>query len=240
LHDRLHDSAVIAGRLAHSFDNILTGILGFAELTLSQLPPGSAQYRYLSEVLQAAQQGTQLTQQLHTLSRCGTVRPGAASLPQVIGEEEPRWRSLLGANAFLHVTLPADLPPLAIDAETLRQVLTNVVDNARESLSSGGTVTLSARRVDLTPADAQELFGNAAPGPHIEVTVADTGSGLTADMRRRLLAEPFVTTKARHQGLGLAVVYRILHAYRGGFQIGPAADKGTVVRLVVPVVPRAG
>src|SRR5207237_938796 len=65
MEQRLQDGGVVAGRMAHSFDNILTGILGFVELTVSQMTPGSLPYRYLSEVLQAAQQGAQLTQQLH-------------------------------------------------------------------------------------------------------------------------------------------------------------------------------
>src|SRR5262249_25067907 len=119
--------------------------------------------------------------------------------------------------------------------EPLHHVLGNLLDNAREAVPSGGTITVSARRVELTRADVSELFGNSNSGPHVEVTVADTGPASSAEALRRFPMEPFVTTKPRHQGLGLAVVFRILHAHCGGFDIGSCPEKGTVVRVLLPV-----
>lgn len=233
LQQRMQDGAVMAGRMAHAFDNVLTGILGFAELTLSQLPPGSTPYRYLAEVLQAAQLGTQLTQQLHTFGRCGVARPGSTSLAVVVGDEEARLRSV-APGVSLQVTVPAGMPPVAIDVETLRLVLSHLFDNAREALPNAGSVTLSASLIELTAADGAAYLGHLAPGPHIAVTVMDTGCGLSPDVRRRLFVEPFFTTKPRHQGLGLAVVYRILNANRGGLRIEPNPAGGTVVHLLLP------
>jgi signal transduction histidine kinase len=234
LQQRLHDCAVMAGRVAHAFDNILTGILGFAELTLSQLPPGSTQYRYLEEVIQAAQQGAHLTQQLHNYSRCGTVTPGPVSLSQVLAEEEARLRSLLGSAVALQVSLAANLPPVAIGPDALRQVLCHLLDNAREAVTAG-SIKVSARPVELTAPKCQEYLGDPVPGPYVEVTIVDDGAGLSAEARRRFTVNPFVTTKTRHQGLGLAVASRILFGHRGGIHMGPAPEKGTVVRVVLPV-----
>lgn len=238
LHQRLQDSAVVAGRLAHAFDNVLTGILGFTELTLSQLDAESPQYRFLTEVLQAAQQGAQLTQQLHTYSRCGTPHPGSTQLASLVSEEEGHWRKALEGNVTLQVAVPADLPAVAVETEALRQALTRVMDNAREAVTGGGTISVTARRVELTPADCQNLLGQVAPGPHVEVIVADTGTGITPEARRRILTEPFFSSKPRHQGLGLAITYRILHAYHGGMQVGSSPERGTAVRLVLPTMPR--
>src|SRR5262249_21668086 len=81
-----------------------------------------------------------------------------------------------------------------------------------------GVVTLSARLVELGEADCQELLGGAGPGPHLEVTVADTGGGLSPEARRRLFHEVFFSTKPRHRGLGLAQVYGLLQGCRGGLR----------------------
>src|SRR5205823_5535480 len=127
----------------------------------------------------------------------------------------------LSAHTQLAVEVPDTLPYVAIDPEPLQHVLTQLLDNARESLGPTGTgsLTLSAHGAELDAAACAGLYGCARPGPHVEVRVADSGSGLEADVRRRLFREPFLTTKPRHRGLGLAVVYRILSAHHGGFSL---------------------
>jgi signal transduction histidine kinase len=101
-------------------------------------------------------------------------------------------------------------------------------------------VSVTARTVELTESDAREYLGKAAVGGHLEVTVSDTGPGIKPEVRRRLFAEPFFTTKVRHRGLGLAVAYRILCAHRGGIQLhpAPAPTTGTYVRVVFPLANR--
>ncbi len=235
LEQRLHDAAVMSGRLAHSFDNVLTGILGFAELTLTQMSPESAPYQYISEVLRAAQLGVQLTQQLHVFSRCGTGGPGPTDLSLVVAEEENRLAASSDARTGLRVELPVDLPAVAIDPESLRQLLAPLLDNARESMSAAGTIALTARVLDLDAAACDTLWGKPTAGTHVELSIADNGGGLAADARRRLFKEAFYTTKPRHRGLGLVVVYRILQARNGGFCLEAGTPAGTVARVYLPV-----
>jgi signal transduction histidine kinase len=235
LERRLQDAAQMAARTAHAFDNVLTGILGFTELTLSQLPARSMPASYLAEVLQAARQGTQLTQRLHQFGRCGTPRPGPASLALVAAELEAQLRQTLRTGIQLRVEIPPDLPHVALDAESLRQVLTHLLDNAIEAVTDEGSVSLSARRQELSEADSAEAWGAADAGPHVEVQVLDTGCGLTAEVRRRLFHEPLFTTKPRHSGLGLAIVVRTLQANRGGLVLQPADHRGTRARLFLPI-----
>jgi CheY-like chemotaxis protein len=118
-------------------------------------------------------------------------------------------------------------------------VLTALLDNAQEALLGGGSVSVSARAVDLDEAACRELYGAAQPGPHVEIVIADTGTGLSPEAQRRLFAEPFFTTKPRRRGFGLAVTYGILSAHRGGLRLYPGEERGVVARVVVPAAPAA-
>jgi signal transduction histidine kinase len=234
------NAARLTGKLAHDFGNVLTGILGFTELALLQLPGDSLPRRYATEVWESAQQGARWVQKLRRFAprRAGEFAP--ASLAAAVATEEARVRPAWGAGVALHVALPQGLPPLAVEAESLREALAQLLDNAREAISDEGVVTLSARVVELAEADCQELFGAAASGRHVEVTVTDTGGGLPPEVRRRLFAEFFFSTKVRHRGLGLAVVHGILRTYRGGLRFGPDPAQGTAVRLFLPVAADGG
>ncbi|MBX9623573.1 MAG: hypothetical protein K2X82_07145 [Gemmataceae bacterium] len=234
---RLADAAVIAGRMAHDFDNILTGILGFADLTLPTIPADSPQASFVAEIIKVGQRGTAFTQQLHQFNRGGQARPDPGSVAATLGREETRLRPAMPAGLKVEKDLPADLPAVAVEANLLQAALGHLFENAVEACSAGGTVRLAARPVELSAADAAAYLGPVAAGPHILVTITDNGSGIKPEARRRLFAEPFFTTKVRHRGLGLAVAYRVLAAHRGGVRLDPAPPPaaGTVARVVLPV-----
>jgi signal transduction histidine kinase len=234
LQQRLLDAAVMSGRIAHAFDNVLTGILGFTELTLSMATDATLQ-QYLGEVLQAAQSGIQLTQQLHLFNRCAASGAGPVRLCMVVTEEEVRLRQALDEKIELNIDVPGDLPAVGLEAEPLRQVLCQLLDNARESLAGAGTISLSAQKAEIDAATCAGLYGRPQPGECIEVIVADTGGGLGADARQRLFRDPFFSTKPRHRGLGLAIVYRILHAHHGGLQLEASPRGGTRARVFLPL-----
>ena len=94
---------------------------------------------------------------------------------------------------------------------------------------------MTARLVELAPGELAGFLGCPATGPHVEVRIADAGPGLTDDARRRMFVEPFFTTKFRHRGLSLAVVYRMLYAHRGGVQVDSRPGQGTTMRVVLPL-----
>ena len=98
------------------------------------------------------------------------------------------------------------------------------MENAVEACPQGGLVRVAAKPVELSEADAKIFLGKAGIGAHLQISVTDTGIGIKPEVRRRLFAEPFHTTKVRHRGLGLAIVYRILCSHRGGIQIDPVSD----------------
>ncbi|HWG42994.1 MAG TPA: response regulator [Gemmataceae bacterium] len=232
----LEAASRLVRRLAHDFGNILTGILGFSELALTQqIAPGTPLHAYLTEVYRGAQNGAQYTNQLRLFARRQTSTNRSCTLAGVLSEEETRLRPTLGSHVRLNIELPADLPAAALDAEQLRQVLAIVLDNARESISGDGVITVSARPISLNAAEARPLFGDVRPGAHIELTIADTGSGLTPEARQQLFLEPFFSTKPRKRGFGLAIAYGILTAHRGGLELLRSSETGTIARVVLPV-----
>ena len=235
---QIEAAANVARRLAHDFGNVLTGILGFTELALTQpLPSHTPLSSYLQEVHRAAQHGAAYTHQLRLFSRRYTSSARCNHLSQILADQEARQSAAQPTGLTFRLYVPPDLPAVGIDSESLNQVLGALLDNARESLSPGGSMSLSARPVELAEGECAELYGMPRPGPHVEVVIADTGSGLSAEAQRRILVEPFFTTRPRHKGFGLAVTYGILAAHHAGLRIHPGEERGTLVRVLLPVAP---
>jgi signal transduction histidine kinase len=197
---------------------------------------GSQAAGFVAEIGKVGQRGIVFTQQLHQLSRSGQVKPNPTTLPMVLDKEEVRVKPLLGANIRFEKQFPDSLPAVALEAGPLQTVLAHLIDNAVEACSQGGTVRVTAELLELAEADARSFLGKPGTGPHLLVSVSDTGTGIKPEVRRRLFAEPFYTTKVRHRGLGLAIVYRVLCAHKGGIRLEPAPPPGpgTLVRVVLP------
>lgn len=238
--DRLEIAAAVTRRLAHDFGNVLTGILGFTELALAQqMPANTSLHNYLQESYRAAQTGAQFTQQLRLFSRRQMTSSRSSQIAHLLAEQEARLFAIQPTGLNLRLTVPADLPPVALDCEQMYLVLTPILDNAREALVGPGVVSVSARLVEISDSQCADLYGGVQPGPHVEVIVADTGTGLSPDVQRRLFAEPFYSTKPKRRGFGLAIAYGVLHAHRGGIRLHPGEERGVVARIVLPVARHA-
>ncbi|MGL4555113.1 MAG: response regulator [Gemmataceae bacterium] len=235
---RLEAAAAVTRRLAHDFGNVLTGILGFTELALAQQTPSNASlHAYLSEAYRAAQAGAQYTSQLRQFSCRQPLSSRPAQVGAVLGELESRLFASREAGVLFRLDVPGGLPAVAIEPEQLTQVLTALLDNSREALGTGsGAVSVSARTVNLSASDAAGFYGDVRPGPHVEVTVADTGTGLSPEALQRLFVEPFFSTKVRRRGgFGLATTYGILSAHKAGLCLHPGEERGVVARVALPV-----
>jgi signal transduction histidine kinase len=231
---RLQDAATVAGKIAHDFDNIFTGVVGFAEMTQNLLESDSLPHQYVSEIIAAGNRGIVFTQQLHQMSRSGAVRPMPTSVAGVIAREEARLKKLPNPAVKLQFAAPANLPAVAMDGAALQQVIGSLLDNAVEASTSGGAVRLSAALVELSELESRQFVGSVSAGPFVELRIADEGPGVREDYRSRLFVEPFFTTKVRHRGLGLPVALRILAAHRGGARY-EAASRGSVFHVVLPL-----
>jgi signal transduction histidine kinase len=231
---RLEDAAKVAGRVAHDLDNVFQGVTGFLALATDELVPGSPAHDNVREADTAARAGMRFCVQLHQLSRGGQARPLPASVPAAIGREVARLAKD-HAGVRIDVDAPNDLPAVAVEGTGLQMILGHLLDNAVEASPKDGKVTVVARLVELAPADLPGFLGRPAAGPHVEVRITDAGPGLTEEARRKMFVEPFFTTKFRHRGLSLAVVYRMLYAHRGGVQADARPGQGTILRVVFPL-----
>jgi signal transduction histidine kinase/FixJ family two-component response regulator len=232
-HQRFEEAAAAGRRILHDFGNVLTGLLGFSELALGLVPQNHPVASYLSEIQRAGQRGERLTQALSLFTRRHWPEAPPARLAAVIAEEQRRIGGKTSGVSY-EVNIPSDLPNVAIGVEPLRHIVAQLFDNAVEAAAPRPNIKVSARSRSLTAEQCLDLFGVAEPGSYVEVAVVDNGSGLSPEVCRRLLVEPFFTTKTRQRGYGLAVVHGILVSHRGALAIEPLAD-GTAARVYLPL-----
>jgi CheY-like chemotaxis protein len=232
--DRLEESAELVRRLAHDFSNVLTGILGFSELNLSLLGPDSPTCRYAQEIHQAAQQGAEFTQTLRWFSKRGGKSEHVCSLGNLLPAETLRMEQSGSSGVQWRIESAEVTPSVAVETDALRVLLRQLMTNAREAIPGAGFVTLATRSLTLGEAECRRLIGDAQPGSFVELSVADTGPGFSAEAKSRIFEGLFFSTKPRRRGLGLAVVYGVLRNCRGGISIEDGIDSGSVVRVYLP------
>lgn len=230
----------VSRRLAHDFGNVLTGILGFNELALAQhIPANTPLHTYINEAHKAAQNGALFTHQLRLLSRRQSATTGLNTVSGFLADEEKRLRSLWGPGLSLSSNFANNLPAVSVDADQLRQALNAILENARDAVQGimDGSVQIVANTSTLTEEDCRDFYGDVRPGKHLVIEVSDNGKGLSAEAAQRVFSDPFFSTKTRKRGFGLALAFSVLSSNRGGLDLQPGAQRGTVVRLVVPLAP---
>ena len=234
---RLEAVGQLAGGLAHDLNNVLAPILSYAGLALEELPAGSETHRDLVEVVEAAQRARDLVRRLLAFARRQPVEVVALDLSEVTASLGPMLRDVLGRRAELALELAEGLPAVEADRGQLETVLVNLAANARDAMPSGGTVRFATAREELDAARAAAL--EVRPGPHVLLSVTDTGAGMTPEVLAHAF-EPFFTTKEVGQGagLGLASVHGVVRQHGGAVAVESAPGRGTTLRVWLPAGPR--
>lgn len=219
----------LAAGVAHDFNNLLTGVLLYCDLLLPNLEADEPAHRYVEEIRLASEQGAALTQQLLAVAR--KQEPARASgMNEIVTSSENLLRRLMDERIELITNLDAKAEFPVADGARLRQLVMNLVVNARDALSQGtacsGKIWVSTRVAQWPP----ELERKAC-----SLTVEDNGCGMSTETRSHLF-EPFFTTKNSGEGtgLGLATVRRIVDELGGSIQISTAAGSGTRVEVLLP------
>lgn len=231
---------VLAGGVAHDFNNILTVVLGSAGLARKGLPPFSPAGAYLEQIEQACRRAADLCRQLLAYAGRGQMGTGKTDLNQLIQNSS----ALLGVPASKAVNIRFELsdriPTITADPGQVRQVLVNLVMNAAESLgNAAGEIRVNTQLVEI-PADS--LTGYHLPpsaGWYVRLAISDNGPGIGADVLARMF-DPFFSTKFAGRGLGLAAVLGIMRAHRGAIRVDTDPKRGTTVEALWPVATGTG
>jgi PAS domain S-box-containing protein len=225
----------LAGGVAHDFNNLLTVITGCAEILLEDLPAQSPSLELVQDMKRAGERAATLTRQLLAFSRKQLLAPRVLDVNAIVSRSEKMLRRLMGDDIELITRLDPDLWPVMADAAQLDQLLHNLAMNACDAMATGGRLVIETLNVELDKAWAQAR-SEARSGPHVLLTVSDTGIGMSAEVKRHLF-EPFFTTKqlGRGAGLGLATVYGIVKQSGGVIEVDSEPGMGTTVRVYLPV-----
>ena len=224
----------LAGGIAHDFNNLLTPMLGFATLASDELAGEHPVQGYLKEITAAAVRSATLIKQLMVFSRRQVVIRQPVDLNKTVRSTEQMLRRLIDENIYL-VCLTAPEPSVVqADPGQIEQVLMNLAVNARDAMSNGGTLTIEVTNLRLSQETAKDYL-DLRPGDYVRLTVTDTGTGMSEDVRSHLF-EPFFTTKppGKGTGLGLATCYGIVKDSGGSILVKSEPGKGSVFEVYLP------
>jgi PAS domain S-box-containing protein len=225
----------LASGVAHDFNNVLSVILGYANLALRSLDTDMRAHHDVEEILLAAERATGITRQLLAFSRQQVLKPTALELGKVVHGMERMLRSLLGADVTFILREKEPVRKVCADQTQIEQVIMNLAVNARDAMPHGGTLTIEVGTVVLDQAYAAR-HPQIVPGQYVMLAVTDTGYGMDLATRERIF-EPFFTTKAlgKGTGLGLSTVFGIATQSNGHIDVYSEVGRGTTFKVYFPV-----
>ena len=227
----------LAGGVAHDFNNILTIIIGNADLALKNVDKDDPSREDLEEIMIAAKRAVSLTRQLLAFSRKQIISPRVLDLNELLTDIEKMLSRLVGEDVELSTIPDPALWQVQVDPGQMEQVIMNMVINARDAMPKGGKLTIETANIDL----AENYFYNHGikkqPGPYVMLAVSDTGSGMDEKIKEHIF-DPFFTTKEQGKGtgLGLSTVYGIVKQNNGFVWVYSEPEQGTTFKVYLPRV----
>jgi PAS domain S-box-containing protein len=232
---KMEAMGTLAGGIAHDFNNILGAILGNAELAMEDVPIDSPTYSNLQGVVKAGMRGRDLVRQILAFTKKTRTEKRPVSLAPLIRETHALLRASIPATVEVALAVDAAWDTVEADPVQIQQVLLNLVTNAVDALTDQvGRVEIRLSNVTFNPGDAVPDKG-VRPGDYVVLTVADTGCGMTEEVKRRIF-EPFFSTKkpGRGTGMGLAVVYGIVKDLGGAIAVLSTSGAGSIFAVYFP------
>jgi len=226
----------LAGGVAHDFNNILGIIIGYSELVITEFSPEGAAQKYVEEIRHAAERAAALTRQLLIFSRKQTVQKVVLDINDVVKDMDKMLRRLIDENIEMTAVPGNQIGRIRADSGQIGQVLMNLVVNARDAMPNGGKLSIATSNVTLDENYARTRSG-VKPGDYVMLSVSDTGTGITDEVKARLF-EAFFTTKpeGKGTGLGLATCQTIVQQCGGHIGVYSEVGKGTTFKVYFPRV----
>jgi PAS domain S-box-containing protein len=229
----------LAGGVAHNLRNVLQAVLGsiqVAEMFGTENPDGA---QALERAVSATKRGASLIDQLMTFAHKheGTITLQPLRIDESMREAEPLLKTLMGSRVQLDMETATPVGFVMSDPVQFEQILLNLAANARDAMPDGGSLIIRSREAVVDERTAK--LHHVSPGPHVIVTVRDSGCGMDDKTRARIF-EPFFTTKGigKGTGLGLSTVFTLVHQFGGWIEVESAPGAGTTFSICLPSVPR--
>jgi PAS domain S-box-containing protein len=225
----------LAGGIAHDFNNILLAITGNVRLAAADLPNEHPAWEPLAEIDKASRRATDLVRRILTFSRQQEARREVSQLPQIVDEALKLLRSTLPATIEIRTVFAAGLPPVAVDATQVHQILMNLGANAAYAIGDAAGIIDIRCEVAIHNREDSPVDAELRPGRYVRVTVSDNGCGMDQATRERIF-DPFFTTKpsGTGTGLGLSTVHGIMKNHDGAITVYSEPGKGTTFHLYFP------
>lgn len=226
----------LAAGIAHDFNNLLAAIMGFTDLTLSELPEGHPAQADLRQVLTAANHAAELVRHILAFGRKSTFEIRPLRLQSIAEEALKLLRRSIPPTIEIYCNIDADCRPILADATAINQIFMNLCTNAYHAMEQNGG-TLSIRISEVTLGEEPKQVGmDLSPGVYARLDVGDTGHGMEADVAERIF-EPYFTTKERGHGtgLGLATVHGIVTDLKGAIHVYSEPGSGSTFSVFVPI-----
>lgn len=223
----------LAGGVAHDFNNLLSVMRGYGELILESLDKDDPIRNDLEEIVKAAQRASSITQQLLAFSRKQHLQPKIIDVNKALKSTKSMYQRLIGEKIRLEMILSEEPVDIFIDPGNFDQVIMNLVVNARDAMSEGGTLTIKIEKSDSNTI----LDKNIKPGNYMILSVIDNGIGMDEDTLAHIF-DPFFTTKEKGKGtgLGLSTVYGIVKQSSGYITVQSEVNVGTTFKIYLPIV----
>ncbi len=224
----------LAGGVAHDFNNMLSAILGYNELSLDMLPEDHPVRENLLIIHEAGEKAAALTRQLLAFGRKQILEMKPVNLNVIVENMSKMLSRLIGEDIVLEFHTQQPVKNVLADAGQIEQILMNLAVNARDAIGSGGHLIIETSDRTIDGAFSHPRL-KVEPGAYVQITVSDTGEGIPREVQEKIF-EPFFTTKERDKGtgLGLATVYGIVKQHRGWIWVYSEEGIGTTFKILLP------
>jgi PAS domain S-box-containing protein len=239
LAQRMESVGTLASGIAHDINNVLTPIMLSQELLQERLTDEESQ-RLLNTIERSTQRGANLMKQVQSFAKGAKGERNVLQMSQIISEIREIAEETFPRNIEIRTDIPKDLWTISGDATQLHQVIMNLCVNARDAMSNGGILRISAENL-LIDEDYAHINTEAKIGPYIVITVSDTGAGIPPEVINRIF-EPFFTTKehGKGTGLGLSIALGIVKSHGGFISVYSEVGKGTAFKVYLPAITTPG